>query len=189
MVTEELFLTGMKYLKNLYPSFGLDITNTKMLEAWYNVLKNMEVSQFNLMITTYAENEPFAPQSPAHLLKSYREQVAVAIEKNMPKPDEVWNIFKKYRERHGGMYYPNSRKRVLEALDKDYPIIGKVAREMAHDLAEMSANDPFIIKRFKELYKEYVEDSKRDNTLLQIGIANTRTNVLLQTQDKLQITD
>src|SRR5690554_2951090 len=68
------FVGGMEYLNAFYIHFKLDIENEMVQRIWYNALRNIDDTSFELLITDYCNNNTFPPSSP-HTLNEWFDQM------------------------------------------------------------------------------------------------------------------
>lgn len=68
------FVGGMEYLNAFYIHFKLDMENEMVQRIWYNALRNIDDTSFELLITDYCNNNTFPPSSP-HTLKEWFDKM------------------------------------------------------------------------------------------------------------------
>lgn len=68
-MTKISFVKGIEYLNAYYVNFKFDINDKLAQQIWYQALSEIDNESFELLVTDYAKNNVYAPQSPTHLLE------------------------------------------------------------------------------------------------------------------------
>lgn len=74
------FVGGMEYLNAFYIHFKLDIENEMVQRIWYNALRNIDDTSFELLVTDYCEKNTFPPSSPHTLTEWFDKMVELMLD-------------------------------------------------------------------------------------------------------------
>lgn len=85
------FIGGIEYLNAFYIHFKLDIENEMVQRIWYNSLKDIDDTSFELLITDYCENNTFPPSSPHSLKEWFDKMVELKLEELSKKVMKLEN--------------------------------------------------------------------------------------------------
>ena len=61
MLNKDIFFDQMELLVGMYPSWGIQKDDPKVMKSWYGFFKHMDDERFTYMINQYIENENFNP--------------------------------------------------------------------------------------------------------------------------------
>lgn len=125
-MTKLTFAKGIEYLNAYYVNFKVDLDNKLVQQVWYDALKHIDDVSFDILISNYAKDNIFPPQSPTHLLDKYKAlfdeyvKYVVLEVKRLENDNMVLNSDKNH-------YYIDYKKAEQDAID---PIIKDVLHKI-----------------------------------------------------------
>lgn len=166
MLNDKTFLQGINYLKATYLNWNFDLNNDLMLKVWYKKLSVMDDETFMNLIEDFSNQSKYPPQSPADLL----EHLQKSMINKLPDSNEAWLKVLALVRYYGFNYHADKIYQELE----DNPALSKTVRQFENELRHLETNDTYTPQRFKEVYKNNLENEVRYNSGLLLDNNTTK---------------
>lgn len=144
MLNKETFTKGITIIQKIFLNWSFNSKDMLQMQLWYKALETLEDDEFMKLIETYCKTRIHAPNSPNDFLLILAEEE----EKKYPNPHEA---FTKVRELINDYGWSYGRSDIYKAIENN-PALTETVREMEPDLRELTINDTFTPKVFRDLY-------------------------------------
>ena len=148
MLSEEVFLAGMRTLKAGYIGWQFDISDKLQVGVWYSAVKGLSDEAYTLMIKEYYAHHNTPP-------KCARDLTTVLVDKLVDnakiKPENALNTVREIVSNCGGWAY-DGRAEIYEELKK-HPALCETVHEFEGELRNMAADDSYTADRFRRAYE------------------------------------
>lgn len=160
MLSKELFLKQITILKVFYTRWNFNDKDSTQMNVWYQAFAAVEDKDFERIISTYCRTRIHAPDSPNEILMILSEEE----EKRWMNPEQAFNHVRELIRNYGWVY---GSKDIYDGV-RNNPALLKTVKEFEYELRELTINDQFTPKRFKDYYAIKLKAMcirKRDNKL------------------------
>jgi len=144
MLSKEVFLKQITILKVFYTRWNFNDKDATQMNVWYQAFSAVEDNDFERIISTFCRTHIHAPDSPNEILMILSEEE----EKKWMNPEQAFNHVRDLIRDYGWQY---GRKDIYSGV-KNNPALLETVKEFEYDLRELTVNDQFIPKRFKDAY-------------------------------------
>lgn len=144
MLSKETFIKGITILQKIYLNWNFNSKDSLQVSLWYKALNGIDDKDFLRVIETFCKTRIKGPGSPNDILTILSEEE----EAKWMNPDQAFNHVR-YLIREFGWTY--GRKDIYDGV-KDNPALLQTVKEFEYDLRELTVNDIFTPKRFKDSY-------------------------------------
>lgn len=144
MLSKETFIKGITVLQKIFLNWTFNSKDALMVSLWYKALNGIDDKDFLRVVETYCKTRVKAPNSPNELLMILAEEE----EKKWMNPEQAFNLVRELIREYGWSY---GSKDIYNGV-RNNPALYETVREFEYDLRELTVNDQFTPKRFKEAY-------------------------------------
>lgn len=144
MLSKEVFLKQITILKVFYTRWNFNDKDATQMNVWYQAFSAVEDNDFERIISTFCRTHIHAPDSPNEILMILSEEE----EKKWMDPEQAFNHVRDLIRDYGWQY---GRKDIYKRVSNN-PALLETVKEFENDLRELTVNDQFIPKRFKDYY-------------------------------------
>lgn len=144
MLSKETFIKGITVLQKIFLKWTFNSKDNLQVSLWYKAFEGLDDKEFMKVVEIYCKTRVNAPGSPREILMILTEEE----EKKWPNPDAAFNRVRELIREYGWDY---GSRDIYNGI-KDNPVLLETVKEYEYDLRQLTVDDQFTPKRFKDSY-------------------------------------